>query len=86
MNCSGGRTDEAPLVRRTRESDARTLAVVRAVAAAKNESPQSLAPLGNVVDPDALETVVDESDGATHVTFSYAGHRVVVSGEAVEVY
>jgi len=46
----------------------------------------SMAPLGDVVDPDALELLLETPDGDAHVAFSYAGHRVVVTDDAVEVY
>ena len=86
MNCSGGRTDGTPLVRRRTGSSSLTMTVVHAVATADNEDPQSLAPLGDVIDAKALERLLDWPDCAAHVTFSYAGYRVVVSREAVEIY
>ena len=86
MNCSGGRTDGSPLVRQWTGSSSLTVAIVRAIAAVENEEPGSLRPLHEVVDPEALETLLAEPDGAVHVTFSYADHRVVVTDDAVEVY
>ncbi len=86
MNCNGGQTDGTPLVRQRTGSGSLTMAIVRAVATAANETPQSLTPLGDVVDPEALEILLDGPDSAPHVTFSYADHRVVVTDEAVEVY
>ncbi|MBX0288217.1 HalOD1 output domain-containing protein [Haloarcula salinisoli] len=86
MNCSGGRTDGPPLVRQQTGTSSLAMAILRAVATAENIDPQSLGPLGDVVDPEALERFLDDPDSAAHVTFSYAGHRVVVTDEAVEVY
>jgi hypothetical protein len=86
MNRSDEKTDAAPLVRHQVGNSPSTVAIVRAVAAVENEEPQSLAPLGDVVDPDALETLCNGPDTVVHVTFSYAGHRIVVTGDTVEVY
>ncbi len=86
MNCSSERTDGSPLVRRPADDAPVTLAIVRAVAAVKNEDPQSLKPLGDVIDPEALETVLGAPDSVAHVTFTYADRRVVVTDDAVEVY
>ena len=86
MKCNGGRTDGPPLVRRRTGTSSLTMAIVRAVATAENEPPNSLRPLGDAVDLDALERLLDEADGAAHVTFSYVGHQVVVTGDTVEVY
>lgn len=55
--------------------------VVSAVARATNTDPLSLEPrLCDVVDPDALERVV-ESEAVSAVTFDYDGHTVVVDGD-----
>ena len=81
----GDSTDGTPLVRTT-VRDSPTLAVVRAVAAVENREPQSLRPLGEVVDPEALNAVVGEGEGPVRVSFGYAGHRVVLHNGAVEVY
>jgi len=86
MNCNGGRTDETPLVRERAGDNTLPIAVVRAVATAQNEDPRSLRPLGEVVDPEALETLFDQPESAAQLTFDYADHRVVVTGDAVEVY
>ena len=86
MNCSGGQTDGPPLVREQRGKSSLSMAIVHAVAAVENEEPHSLTPLDDVIDPEALEMLLDEPDSAAHVTFSYADYRVVVTGDAVEVY
>ena len=86
MNFADGKTDGSPLVRRPADDAPVTLAVVRAVAAVENEDPQSLEPLGDVIDPEALKTVLGTPGSVAHVTFNYADHRVVVTDGAVEVY
>lgn len=60
-------------------------AVVQAVADAENTSPLELSPLANVIDPDALESLVDslatssgQSDAS--VSFGYSGYLVTVDG------
>ncbi|MDS0280657.1 HalOD1 output domain-containing protein [Haloarcula onubensis] len=85
MNRSGGDADGRPLVTTTLRGESPTLAVVRAIAAVENEEPMSLRPLGDVIDSEALDAVVD-GEGATDVEFTYAGHRVVVCDETVEIY
>jgi len=86
MNCSGSRTDGSPIVRHRPGTSSLATAILRAVAAVENKPPTSMAPLGDVVDPDALELLLETPDGDAHVAFSYAGHRVVVTDDAVEVY
>ena len=86
MSRSDEKTDAAPLVRHQVGNSRFTVAIVRAVAAVENKEPHALAPLGDVVDPDALGTLCNGSDTVVHVTFSYAGHRIVVTGDTVEVY
>jgi hypothetical protein len=84
MNCSGNSTSETPIVTTT-ASEPLAMAIVRAVAAVENEEPQALRPLGDVVDPQALEAVV-ESESDLHVTFSYCGYQVVVTDAQIQVY
>lgn len=60
--------------------------IVEAVAEAEGVSPLELQPLGNVVDPHALERLVasvDEYaiDPRESVQFRYAGYVVTVTGE-----
>lgn len=86
MTCSGDKTDGVPLVRQRTGTSSLAIAIVDAVATVKNEELQALRPLADVVDPEALETVLDGSDSGAHLTFSYADHRVVVTRDAVEVY
>jgi len=73
-------------MRSARRGDCLALTIVRAVAAVENEEPESLRPLADVVDPAAVEAVVESADGPVRVSVGYAGHRIVVDGESVAVY
>lgn len=57
--------------------------VVRAVAVIHNTDPKALTPLGNVVDPDALEALFGaDSEGFTadaQATFVYEGMEITVN-------
>jgi hypothetical protein len=86
MNFNAARTGGPPLVRRRTGSSSLTTAIVHAVASLENEDPSALGPLGEAVDPEALERLLEGPDSAAHVTFSYADHQVVVTDDAVEVY
>ena len=58
--------------------------VIEAVAATDGRSPTELeAPLSDVIDPDALNTLFDSSDGVSQgeLTFSYCGHAVTVHAD-----
>lgn len=58
--------------------------VVNAVAVVADEDPLTMAPLYDVVDPDALDRLLDgEIDG--QVQFAYAGHEVTVYGHGAVV-
>lgn len=55
--------------------------IVETVAEATGRDPRSLhPPLNDVVDPDALEQLID-GDGLTRVSFEYSGRTVVVDGD-----
>ena len=66
------------------DSEGASSAVVSAVAAVAGTSPVEMPPLYSVVDPDALETLVDgpavsrRSSSDTHVSFPYNGYDVTV--------
>jgi hypothetical protein len=63
-------------------SDGVIVDVVETVATAAGTSPRSLEPqLSEVVDPDALERLV-ESATLTRVQFEYAGYTVVVDSDS----
>lgn len=59
-------------------------AIVRAVAAAEGVDPLELQPLGQAIDTDALDRIVDSlaEDGERpgRLEFPYAGHVVAVNG------
>lgn len=59
--------------------------VVNEVAQAKGVEPAELRPLHDVIDPDALESLFDETDGARlregHVSFSYEGFLVHIEDD-----
>lgn len=52
--------------------------VVEAVAEMEDTDHTELSPLFDTIDPDALDTIVDENGGA--VSFQYAGYAVKVRG------
>ena len=62
------------------------LTVVRALAALEDKTPTALSPLAGSVDPEALEELVRTADCDLEVAFTHAGHRVVVTPQAVAVY
>jgi len=53
-------------------------AVVRAVATAEGQPIESLPPLADSINPDALTACITDSNTDGHVAFDYSGHRVVV--------
>lgn len=59
--------------------------VVRAVAGTTNQTVCSIDPLYDAVDPDALDSFVDDRESATWLSFSYAGCRVYVDDDTVSV-
>lgn len=63
---------------RAHESPAST-AVVRAVAAAAETTPEELPPLTDVIDPDALDALVTRPETNGSIRFQYAGYHVTVS-------
>lgn len=63
--------------------------VVRSVAAVAGEDPADLEPLGETVDTDALDRVIDSlpGGGPGRVTFTFACHRVDIAADGrVEIY
>ncbi|MFB6139730.1 MAG: HalOD1 output domain-containing protein [Halosimplex sp.] len=59
-----------------------SVAVLRAVAALTNRSPQSLAPLAETIDPDALDDCVESgADGDCRIEFRYEGYIVEITGD-----
>lgn len=63
------------------ESDNISIEIVERVADREGVDPTDLEPLYDVVDPEALETLVDGAcDGTIEVEFSYYGYEIVVDG------
>ncbi|WP_123534728.1 HalOD1 output domain-containing protein [Halosimplex salinum] len=66
-----------------------SVAVLRAVAALTNCEPELLEPLGQTLDPDALDGLLDsadDSDGRCRVAFRYHGFLVeVVAGDSLRL-
>lgn len=60
-------------------------AVVTVVAEATGRSPLELDPLYEVVDPDALNMLLDDGPPSVSVTFDYCGQTVTITGERIEV-
>lgn len=62
-------------------------ATYNAVAEAKESDPLALPPLGETIDPDALDAIISSaaSPGELTVEFEYAGCSVTVTPVAVQV-
>ncbi|MCU4718611.1 HalOD1 output domain-containing protein [Halapricum hydrolyticum] len=59
-----------------------TIGVVNAVAETKGVSPEELAPLADVIDPDALEALFGSpSDHRQEFRFEYEGCTVIVTND-----
>lgn len=70
------------------DADSVALAVVDVVAAVAGTDPTALPPLGEVVDPDALESLVTPAGTPSgtddvRVAFTFDGHDVTVFGHGV---
>lgn len=76
---------DAPAGTRTVESttdhDTVTHAVARALAAATDQDVLDVAPIGDHLDPDALEALVQSGDETLSVAFDHGDHRVLVDGD-----
>lgn len=59
-----------------------TAAVVESVAALTNRKPETLPPLAERIDPDALDTLLGQSTAASgcQIRFRYHGYHVEVNG------
>lgn len=73
-------------------NDLTSMDVVWAVASKTGNDPCSLPPLGETIDPDALDTLLEgrggESDprrNGPYVSFTYAGHRITAAKGAVTI-
>lgn len=67
--------------------DAAAIRVLEAVAAARDIDIETLnPPLGTVIDPDALEAILDaDSDSDVAVSFTYADCRISVTSDDIDV-
>lgn len=65
--------------------DSAVQGVIEAVAAATDRSPLELPPIGEAVDPDALNRILATESDHVEVTFDYLGHAVVATPEEVRV-
>ena len=67
--------------------DSTNLAVVAVVATARGEDPQTMTPLGSVIDTDALNNLATESatglGNCDSISFSYEGFEVTITSEGV---
>jgi len=62
------------------EYDRPSIGVVEAVAAATDRDADALPQLGRVIDPDALDYLLDRG-GDLEISFEYAGTEVTVQGD-----
>jgi hypothetical protein len=62
------------------EYDRASIGVVEAVAAATDRDAGTLPQLGHVIDPDALDDLLDRG-GDVEITFEYASTEVTVHGD-----
>lgn len=53
------------------------------IAALEDCSPLELPPLTAATDPDALDTLLANSNGSEHVSFDYYGYAVTVTSDTV---
>lgn len=66
-------------------ADSPSLALVEAIAAIEGTDPVTMAPLGDAIDMEALDAVVQSSldDDDVRVTLPYFGYRVAVRNDGV---
>jgi len=60
-------------------------AIVAAVAEATGDSALEIDPLGDRVDTDALNALLDSASSSAAVTFDYCGQQVTVTPDSVEM-
>lgn len=73
-----------PYSRHVRDDESTSVAVVRTTAALLNTPVTELDPLGEWIDPDALDELLACGNEAT-VEFEYVGRRVAVTSRSVTV-
>lgn len=59
--------------------------VIQKVAGEEGTKEANLPPIGEAVDPDALDAIISQSTGDVSVSFDYAGHDVFVKSDVVQV-
>ena len=68
-----------------RSSVSHSLAIVEAMGIATEKSHDELTPLGEVIDPDALDKIVTGSKAEAKVSFEYEGRTVTVSENLIKI-
>ncbi|WP_459193810.1 HalOD1 output domain-containing protein [Halosimplex sp. J119] len=66
-----------------RQSEELFTDIVSAVATDTGVDVFELPPLGDVLDPEALQTLLAESEATVEVSFDYAGREVVLEDERI---
>lgn len=67
------------------EDETPSAAVISAAAAVEGRSPLDLTPLAEVVDPDALDTLLTTDAGTGQYSFEYCGYEVMATPDEVRV-
>lgn len=80
--------DDQPLLETmANEDESLSVAICDLLSRATETSVRELPPLGNSIDPDALDAVFDGESASGWLVFEYAGYDVLVrSNGAVELY
>jgi hypothetical protein len=60
--------------------------IVYEVAARADVRPNELPPLYDFIDPDALDTLVHSSDSDLELSFSFAGYRVTIEDDSIQIH
>jgi hypothetical protein len=81
----GGRDGEHHDEYRIRPSESPSLRTVFSVVDATGRDQDELRPLYEVIDPDALDTLVRDSAGSVRLTFRYEGCEIRIDDERVRV-
>jgi len=82
------RTTDADRTYARTDDETATEAIVTAVADATDQSPLEIRPLGEIIDTDAIDALLDgNDDGESFValSFEYGGKRVYATASEVEV-
>lgn len=68
------------------ETESPSEGVYVAVADVENCPPLEPPPLAETVDPDALDTLLLDSDGSNRISFDYCGYDVTVTPDEIRVH